>query len=312
MAIDIKKVQFPANLPEVPDRVDVVRVAPAHLEERRQAIALLTDRLQLGRTREISTSSGRIWASKRGDVEFYEASGGLWSRDLTASEAHENELREWPDLGKVRDAAGDTFLTLGARAAAQASDLASEVAKLAGFDLACARPPRVDLTQVASLSEDGKVLQSGAGEASIVFDYALEGLPVLGAGAKTAIDFEPAGSDLRLVGAFHVWRRPLERRHVEIGSLEAALNAGLLRDPHLMAADKKGGRITIGDVRFGLLALPATARQDYLFPALAVTGRVDLRDDKLGHVRFGRYYHAATPSAYTRADVLADYLVRAN
>lgn len=312
MAIDIKKIRFSAKLPEVPDRVDVVRVAPTPLEERRQAIAHLADRLQLGRTRELTTSSGRIWASKRGDVEFYEASGGLWSRDLAASEAHENELRDWPDLGKVRDAAGSTILTLGARAASQAADLASEVAKLSGFDLAYARPARVDLTQVAMLSEDGKVLQSGAGEASIVFDYALEGLPVLGAGARTAIDFEPDGKDLRLVGAFHVWRRPLERRHVAVGSTEAALDAGLLRDPYLMEADKKGGRITIEDIRFGLLALPAMLRQEYLFPAFAVTGRVDLRDDKLGYVRFGRYCHAATPSAYARADVLAEYLVRAN
>jgi hypothetical protein len=315
MAIDIKKIDFRAKLPEVPAKVSAVRVAAPALEERREAIRHLADRLSLGKTREIETPAGRLWAGKRGEVEFFEASGGLWSRDLGASEAHANELRDWPDLAEARDAAGETVRTLGPKAAKAAAGLAREVAERAGFDLAHAAPPRLELTQVAQLSEKGQTLKSGAGEASLLFDYTLDGLAVLGPGAKTAIDLEPGGKrddGFRLVGAFHVWRRPLERRPVELGGAEAALAAGFLQDPELTAATRKGGRIVVEEIEFGLLALPAPARQEHLFPAFAVAGRVDLPDDRLKYFRFARYCHAATAKAYAAADLHADYLARPN
>lgn len=315
MTINMKQIKFRSKMPEIPAAIDAVRVAAPPLEERREGISRLAGRLGLGKLRELETENSRIWAGRDGDVEFFPASGAVWSRNLSASEAHPNELREWPDLAEASDGNGDMVFTLGKRSARAVASYAHEVVKEAGFDLAHVAAERAELIQVAQLSEEGEILSRGAGDATLKLNYALDGMPVIGPGAKTEIDLEPdpkSDAGVRTVGVFHVWRRPLERRKVEVGSAEAALAAGLLKDPDLNLAVKQGGRVTVDELQLGLMALPAPAHQTYLFPALAVAGRVDLPKGKLEYYRFGRYCHVATPKAYAAAEIYADYVARPN
>ena len=60
------------------------------------------------------------------------------------------------------------------------------------------------------------------------------------------------------------------------------------------------------------MALPATVRQTYLFPAFEVEGRAFHPGRKGDEFFFGRQHHAASPEQYQKAGVFADYLVRMN
>jgi hypothetical protein len=315
MAIDIQAIKFNARIPEIASTVQAVAVSAPGLEERRGGMERLAGPLRLGRLRPVETDTSLVMASRGGDVEYFHASGAVWARNLSSSEAFDNELRKWPDLTEARDATGEPVLTLGEGSAKAASEMARRLADEAGFDLSAAESRSIDLIQVAQLSERGEIMNRGGGEATVGFSYAIEGVPVIGPGGKTSFDFNPDPDDeraLQLVGAFHVWRRPERGVKVEIGSAEAVLAAGFLQDPELIQAVEKGGQITVAELRFGLLALPAPMRQGHLFPAIAVTGRVDLPEGKLDHFLFGRYCHAATPEAYEAAGIAADYLSRPN
>ncbi len=92
-----------------------------------------------------------------------------------------------------------------------------------------------------------------------------------------------------------------------LGSIEAALAVGLLADPELTLYQAAGHRIQITRLDFCYLALPAFMRQAHLFPALQIEGSVS--QGKRGQAfNFGRFHHAASPSAYAAADLYGPYL----
>ena len=246
----------------------------------------------------MDTEFGRARASERGAVEVFAASGAIWSENIQHDQDGKDEFRDWPDLEKGRDRDGEPVLTLGREMAARATDLATELIEIGQFDMKHALQPEVRLTQVAEANEKGETLRTGAAEATVVIGYELEGLAVIGAGAKTLVDIVPGRGDLIPTGAVNVWRTPRGVEKLRIGGREAALAAGLLEDPDLAIAVEKGGSITIQRMRLGLMAMPAAVHQGILFPALEYEARVDFEDEKQGHYFIGRVAPVASAKAY--------------
>jgi hypothetical protein len=161
----------------------------------------------------------------------------------------------------------------------------------------------VQLEQIARLDARGKEVAHGAGDATVKFSYAVEGVPVRGAGAKTLVFAHPRG----IAGAFHVWRTPGKAASVKLGSLDTALAVGLLSDPELGYYRAAGHKIQITRLDFCYLALPAFMRQSHLFPAFQIEGTVS-RGKRGEAFAFGRFHHAASPKAYAAADVFGPHL----
>ena len=130
-----------------------------------------------------------------------------------------------------------------------------------------------------------------------------------GAGAKTLAFADPAGGDPHVTDVFHGWRAPAgAAATVRLGSVEAALAAGLLTDPELDLFHAAGHRVTVTRIELVYLALPVFVRQAHLFPAFEIEGTVS--EGKKGIAfEFGRYHHAAPPEAYAAADLAGSYLM---
>lgn len=298
MTLNMKAIRFDTEIPEIPEALPVVHCTAPDFEARARGVEGLAERLDLGKLHEVDTEHGRARTSKRGTVEVFAASGAVWSETTVHDEEGRDEFLDWPDLAKARDRDGEAVLTLGEKAAARAMDLAAELAEIGQFDMKHATHPELRLVQVAEADEKGEPLRSGAGEATVVMGYELEGLPVIGAGAKTLVDMIPGGGGVIPTGAINVWRQPRGVGKVRIGGQEAALAAGLLEDPDLMIAAEKGGRITIQRMRLGLMAMPAAVFQGVLFPALEYEARVDFPDRKQDHYFIGRVAPVAGAKAY--------------
>ena len=294
-----------------PRSVPLFEAKTPSLDERKAALDFFREVLDLGDTRTVDLADSIAFAGKRGEVEFFPASGAIWARDAEAEQAHENEMRKWPGLEEIRGD-NDVILGLGRQATGDLVKQAREVFERAELTAEQMKPVGVALEQVSQLSERGEILERGAGAASVMFGYELEGLSVFGAGAKSQVFAEPAGRGTRVVGAFHCWRPAGAGPKVELGSVEDALAAGVLDDPELTLYKEKGGRIEVTKLEFGYMALPAMFRQRHVFPVFQIEGRVDLSDDREQYFEFGRYHHAAHPKRYAEAGVFADYLVRTN
>jgi hypothetical protein len=228
----------------------------------------LAEHLKLGDLRAVELDHAVVMASKQGDFHYFHASGAVMARDATAGRVADNELRKWAGLQDSK--IGGQRLTLNPEASkrliGQASDLLEPVGLL-GRPVSSAA---VELEQVAQLDARGKELQYAAGRAVVKFAYAVEGLPVRGAGGKTLVFAEPEAGAARITGAFHAWRIPGQAAAVKLPPVEQALAVGLLTDPELNLYRAAGHKIRITRMELVYLALPAFMRQNHLFPAFQV------------------------------------------
>ncbi|MBY5162049.1 hypothetical protein [Salsipaludibacter albus] len=297
MALSTTDLRFETDLPDLPTTVPVAKLARVDLDERRPALETFAERLSLRETRRLETPHGMALATGQGHVEYFRASGGVLA--MTASDPADDELRRWDDLEEERGEDGSTTFTLGRRAAGEVIDQVGEVLEAARLREDHQLRPTVELEQVTQLDEEGTVLQAGAGRATVRIGYEFEGLPVLGAGAKTRVTVEPAGRrGLRVTGALHVWRRPTETVDVELGTIKDVLAAGLLDDVELQRYHEAGSDIVITHLEVGYLALPAMDQQATLLPTVDVQGRVSLPDDRLEYFEFARHHRAASPQRF--------------
>lgn len=301
MPLKIGDLDFKAKPPRLPASVPVFELHAPSLEERREGLAQLADHLKLGNLRAVNVDHGTILAGERGEIEYFHASGAVWARDATAVQAGGNELRKWGGLKKAKTGGNRMSLNVDAsrRLIGQARELL-EATGLIGKEVAS---EAIQLDQVARLNAKGQEVAHGAGQATVKFLYAVEGVPVFGAGAKTLAFAEPAG----MAGAFHAWRRIGRSTPVKLGSVEAGLALGLLTDPELDRYHAAGHKIQITRIDFGYLALPAFMRQSHLFPAFQIEGTVS-KGKRGDGFAFGRFHHAAAPKAYAAADVYGPYL----
>lgn len=309
MSVRLNALEIKAKLPELPKTLPVFALEAPSFEARRGAIARLGERMKLGSLRSVELDHGIVMASENGDITHFHASGALWARDAMAAKGATDEMRRWDGL--VKSTVEDQRVALSPDASkkliAQTRELLEPLGLL-GKELASAS---VQLEQVAQLDGKGKEIAHGAGQAAVKFQYAVGGVPVRGAGAKTQAFIEPGtsgGSDPRFGGVFHAWRGLGKDQAIKLPStVEEALGVGLLIDPELERYSAAGHKIQITKLDFVYLALPAFMRQCHLFPAFQIEGVVS--EGKLGiEFHFGRYHHAVSPRAYAAANLYGSYL----
>lgn len=296
------------RLPDWRASIPVFAMAPPPLEERRATARRLGDGLKLGTLRAAELEHGLVLASERGDITVFHASGALWARDATATADAKDEMRNWPGLVPAT-AAGQDF-TLSADASKQVASMAQDLLRQHSLLGREAGTASVQLEQVSLLDVKGKELKRGAGQATVKFGYSVEGVAARGAGAKTLMFAEPAGTSSaapRVAGVFHAWRALGEAVAVKLPSLEAALSVALLQDPELDRYAEAGHVIQINQLELVYLALPAFMRQSHLFPVIQVEGEV--AKGKLGDAfNFARFHHVVPPGDYAAAGLYGPYL----
>jgi len=305
MPLTLNDLELRTNLPSVPPSVPVFALAAPTLDDRRAAIGRLGERLKLGALRPVEVDHGVILASKQGEITFFHASGAVFARDAMASQGATSELRKWE--GAVESTTDGQRVTLNADASRKLIAQTRELLQPLGLIGAEVASEAVQLDQVAQLDAKGNEIAHGAGQATIKFRYAVGGVAVRGAGAKTLAFAEPASGQPRFSGLFHAWRTVGKTTAIKLTSVEEALGAGVLTDPELEQYRLAGHRIEITRLELVYLALPAFMRQSHLFPAFQVEGTVSEGPRGISF-HFGRFHHAAPPRAYAAADLYGPYL----
>ena len=295
------------KLPDWRASMPVFAMAEPPLQARRAAARKLGDTLKLGDLRAVDMEHGQVLGSPRGDITVFHASGALWARDATATADAKDELRDWPGL--AAPAAGADY-ALSPDAAKRLSAMVTDLLRPLDLLGREAGPATVQLEQVSLLDAKGKELKRGAGQATVKYGYAVEGVAARGAGAKTMVFAEPGGptgAAARMAGVFHAWRPLSAAVAVKLPSLEAALAVALLQDPELDRHAEAGHKVEITKLELVYLALPAFMRQSHLFPAIQVEGEV--AKGRLGEgFRFARFHHVVPPEAYAEAGLHGPYL----
>lgn len=305
MTIKLSSLEFKAKLPELPRTLPVYALSTPSLGERKPALERLGAHLKLGKLRAVDLDHGTVLASANGDITCFHASGAIWARDAMATREGADELRKWE--GQTTSRTPGWPIALNATAARRLLVQATELLEPLGLLGKEVSSRAVQLEQVAQLDAKGKERARGAGQATIKFGYAVDGVPVRGAGGKTLAFAEPEASQARFAGVFHAWRPMGGASTLKLTALESALGVGLLNDPELDRFSAAGHKIRVTRLDFVYMALPAFVRQSHLFPMFQVEGEVS--EGKLGiGFHFGRYHHAAAPRAYAAAGLYAPYL----
>ncbi|WP_293675977.1 hypothetical protein [uncultured Phenylobacterium sp.] len=229
---------------------------------------------------------------------MFAASGAVRGRNTDQLSRFADERRTWADVVQERTKDGVVY-GLGPKAAKLLQTRAQGLLDASGL---AEKPAQVGvvLGQWARLDESGKELESGAGRATVQFAYAVEGIPLIGAGAKTNVHFDPddRGADGVIARFFHVHRGFEAAKDVRLITIEQAFEPLLTQTWSGLESTARKTRITVTAAEFGLLALPADVAQRFAAPALRVEGTVSglvARDGKQVTVRFGQYLPLVEP-----------------
>jgi hypothetical protein len=305
MALKLNDLDIRTNLPVLPPSLPVFALEVPTLDERRASIGRLGERMKLGALRTVELEHGVVMASKQGDITFFRASGAVWARDAMATKGATDELRKWDGLVETTTDGQRMALNPDAskKLLAQTRELL-EPLELIGKEVAS---EAVQLDQVAQLDAKGKEIAHGAGQATIKFQYAVGGVPVRGAGAKTLAFAEPVAGQPRFSGVFHAWRTIGKEAAVKLTTIEEALGVGVLTDPELGKYQAAGHRIQLTRLELVYLALPAFMRQSHLLPTFQMEGTVSEGPRGISF-HFARFHHAVPPRIYAAADLYGPYL----
>ncbi|MFW5473048.1 hypothetical protein ACOCJ5_07055 [Knoellia sp. CPCC 206450] len=304
MTLTFNDVDLRVDLPQIPFAAPVVAHTPPCLKGSEDTTRAIADVLGIDLKGTAEVPHGYAVGSDRGQVEVFSASGAFRARNVERLTAYEDERRPWRAV--ERDDSGEWHLAEGV--AERVSHHGLEILSRIGIEQDFASLDVV-LGQWAQLDEEsGKEIDSGPGRATVRLSYAVEGLALIGPGAKTNLHFDPdpdGGDDgLALARMFHVRRATSGVGEVRTQSLDEAF-AGLLGQSWSGAGLREGeARMTVTSAVFGLLALPADVLQSYAVPALAVEGSVSgvlVGRDETATVRFGQYLPLAHPKAIAEA-----------
>jgi len=295
MSLSPQDIEWRLELPDIPSKLPVAILATPSYEERLHAVRTLHDRFRLGDTVELDLPDGVAHASRRGEVQYFCASGAVRARDAEVSRGFQDERRQWTDVDEV-----DGRFVLGDDSSATLFQDAGELLRAARLLPDGLGDVDVVLDQWAQVDESGAELARGPGRAVVRAPYSLDGFPFIGAGAKTRLGYQPVDGHPVLTSIFHVHRPVTDVFTVHTGGIERALT-GLLRDPDLAEHRERGAVIAITDMVVGLLTLPAVVPQRVAAPALAVTG-------VLGDLPFARYYQAISAKALRGAGFAATHV----
>lgn len=292
MSLSMQDVSWRVEPPDIPDKLPVAILATPAYEERLHAVRTLHERFRLGDTIELDLPNGIAHASQRGEVQYFSASGAVRARDAHVVPA---ERREWTDVTEV-----DGRFVLGEDISAMLFQDAGELLRAARLLPDGLGDVDVVLDQWVRRDGSGTEVDRWPGRAVVRAPYSLDGLPFIGAGAKTRLAYEPVDGHPVLTRIFHVHRPVIDVHTVHTGGTEPALSR-LLGDPFLAERHDHGAVITVTRIDVGLLALPAVVPQRVAAPALDVTGMID--DEP-----FVRYYQAISAKALRGAGFAAAHV----
>jgi hypothetical protein len=292
MPFTITDVDLRTPLPDL-SSTGPVAVLPAPCLSRHNEIAQeLGKALGLDLTGTAEVPHGYAVGGRRGHVEVFAASGAVRARNAEQLSRFADERRAWTDVRREETGDGAAY-RLGDDLERRLAREALRLLASSGLGEDHARL-RVTLGQWALLDGSGKELESGPGRATVQLGYAVEGITLIGPGAKTNVHFDPDDSGQRGVVArlFHVNRGFAGTRDVRLLDIERALQPLLTQSWSGRMVDPRSARMSIHAVDFGLLALPADMVQRFAAPALAVQGRITGVDDGHGReieLRFAQY-----------------------
>ena len=314
MSLNIKDLTFKSEPPRLPGSVTVYQTSDVHYESRKRSIEILAKMMDLGETTYVETPHSQVFGSRQGEIEYFSQSGAIWGSNTSVDSQFESEERKWDDVKESRDNDDIQYYAgreLSSNLVNQAQALLKESGLQDDREQEFVQKPEIRFDQYTQFDSRGRELTRGPGTASVHFGYQVDGIPVLGAGAKTLVLFEPLDRSPVISANLHAWRPIAKGKQVEIGSMESVLDAGLLHDPELDQYKDSASAIDIDSISFGYCALPVFIRQKFLFPAIQVEGTVHLRDSKLESFHFGRNFHILKPGVYSKLGFYADYLATA-
>ena len=283
-------IEWRVESPDIPDKLPLAILATPAYEERLHAVRTLHERFGLGDTIELDLPTGVAHASKRGEVQYFSASGAVRARDARVLD----ECPEWTDVSEV-----DGRFVLGDDTSAMLFQDAGELLRAARLLADGLGDVDVVLDQWVRTDKSGQEIARGPGRAVVRAPYSLDGFPFIGAGAKTRLAYQPVDGHPVLTRIFHVHRPVIDVHTVHTGGTERALT-GLLNDPFLAAGHD---HVAVTGIEVGLLALPAVVPQRVAAPALGVTGMIDDQP-------FVRYYQAISAKALRAAGFAATHVPR--
>lgn len=293
MPLTFDDVDFRADKPDLPGRLPVVSYAPPCLRDRPKTVEQLGRALDLDLRTTVDLPFGYGMAGKSGQVEVFSASGAVRARNVDRINRWDDERRPWAELERADTPDGPEFV-LGRKTQRRLLELTDALLERTGLAL---EPAAVDvvLDQWAALDEKGNELDAGAGRATVRRRYAVEGLPLLGAGAKTQLHLDPdeEGIGGLPVRFFHVHRGEITgTAAVPLLGLEKALQPVLDATWSGAVVQPGKARLVITQAEVGLLTLPADVPQRFSIPTLRVEGILDgalFADDSQLPLCFGQY-----------------------
>jgi hypothetical protein len=297
MAIDFSAVDFKARL-DVPKTGLVAILPPPCLRERTRAVDALVKSLAIKVVGSADVPHGFAFGGPDGQVEIFAASGAVRARNTEQLCRFNDERRPWADVTCERTKDGPVY-GLGANTAGRLQAHSERLLDASGLAVTPSGV-RVAVGQWARLDESGKEVESGPGRATVQFTYALEGIPLIGAGAKTNIHFDPdeRGADGVIARFFHVHRGSEAAKDIRLLDIEQAFQPLLTQTWSGIESKPGQTRITITAAEFGLLALPADVPQRFACPALRLEGTVSGLAPRRGRevsIRFGQYLSLVEP-----------------
>ncbi len=309
MGIQFRDFEIRAKLPEFESSLPVYFVHSPSLEDRKLSIDLLRQSLDLGDLQSIGVNRSTFFESDRGHIQYYRPSGALWARNGLIDKQYKDERRPWKvikndnpkdpdDYLLSLDKADQSKLVQSASGIFKKANLLGEEAYLAG----------VEVEQVTQFNEKGKELGRFPGEATVKYLYRLNGIKVLGSGAKSYAFFNPGDKSPQLSGIFHCWRQIKETRSIQMVKVEESIGNALSRDEEIDHYWKQQYRFKLTEISLGYYAMPPFEYQEYVFPVVHLIGAAIHPKNPQEGFEFARYCHAAPPASYVKEKLFADYL----
>jgi len=303
-------IKIMAELPDVPKRMSVFTVRAASLDERRNAVDILRNELELGELHTVDVMDSLHFVSKNGEIQYYRPSGALWARNVAADELYEDEMRPWKTEA-VEEKDGNIALVLPKSTEEELTREARSLFEKAGLLGEHAYFLDISLEQIVNLDEKGKEIERFPGEAIVRFLYKLDNVNVNGGGAKSYAYYNP-GDKGGLVGIFHSWREIVDTCSVQTIKIKEVINTVIAEDKEVRLYHERGYTVELTEMELVYYSLPPFMYQEYVFPALRVIGSVfpgTSENEKRQGFEFARYFHVVSAEEYAKAGLYADYLI---
>ena len=114
MSLTLDDIAIKTRVQEIPSEINLQELRAVTLEERRQSIMHFSERFELGELKNLETPYSLMFGNRRGEVEYFPASGAVWARNTKFEEQFGDEMRKWQDL-REEEKDGEIIFQFGER-----------------------------------------------------------------------------------------------------------------------------------------------------------------------------------------------------